>query len=136
MRNDFSTGGVVTDSEGRVAIIRTTSPDGRAVWGLPKGHLKKRETALSAAVRETQEETGLVVRARTAEPAASIAYSFVAADGEQVHKQVDFYCMDAIGGDPACHDDEVDEVALLPLDDAVGRLTYPNEQRVLLDLLG
>jgi 8-oxo-dGTP pyrophosphatase MutT (NUDIX family) len=135
MRNDFSVGGVVTDPAGRVAIIRTTGPDGEPVWGLPKGHLKRGETAPHAAVRETQEETGLLVRACGDGPAGSIEYSFVSAQGDAVHKRVDFYRMEAVGGDPNRHDDEVEEVALLTVADAVERLTFPNERRLLADLL-
>jgi len=52
MPTDFSVGGVVTDPNGRVALIRTTSLKGDLVWGLPKGHPKVGEAALAAAVRE------------------------------------------------------------------------------------
>ena len=136
MRNDFSAGGVVTDAAGRVAVIRTAGPNGEPVWGLPKGHLKKDETARDAAIRETQEETGLLVQADPGGPAGSIAYSFVARDGERVNKRVDFYRMQAIGGDPAKHDHEVLEVAVLPPAEARQRMSYENERRLLDAVLG
>ena len=136
MRSDFSAGGVVTDAAGRVAIIRTTSAIGDQVWGLPKGHLKKDEDALAAAVRETQEETGLMVRVMATEPAGSIEYSFVARDGQRVDKRVDFYRMEAVGGDPTRHDDEVEEVVLLPPATAREWLTFDNERRLLQEVLG
>lgn len=131
MRNDFSVGGVVTDSGGRVALIRTTNLKGAAVWGLPKGHLKPGELPLDAALREVREETGLEVTAASDKPAAGIDYWFVAKDGERVHKRVDFYRMEAVGGDPSGHDDEVEEVAMLDPAAARARLTYGNEQSVL-----
>ncbi len=136
MRSDFSAGGVVTDAGGRVAIIRTTSASGEPVWGLPKGHRKNHEDAPTTAVRETQEETGLIVRLQAPEPAGSIEYTFVASDGEAVHKRVDFYRMEAVGGDPSLHDHEVEEVALLPLGEAKDRLTFENERRLVEDVLG
>ena len=135
MRNDFSVGGVVTDAGGRVALIRTTNLKGDQVWGLPKGHPKAGELPLAAALREVREETGLDVTPAGDEPAAGIDYWFVAKDGERVHKRVDFYRMEAVGGNPADHDDEVEEVALLDPIAARARLTYGNEQGVLDDAL-
>ncbi len=131
MRNDFSVGGVVTDPDGRVALIRTTSLKGALVWGLPKGHPHVGEDPLAAATREVQEETGLQVIVPIPEPAARIDYWFVAKDGVRVHKRVDFYRMEAVGGDPSHHDDEVEEVALLDPTEARARLTYENERAVL-----
>jgi ADP-ribose pyrophosphatase YjhB (NUDIX family) len=131
MRNDFSVGGVVTDSSGRVALIRTTNLKGARVWGLPKGHPKAGELPVGAALREVSEETGLEVTAASDKPAAGIDYWFVAKDGERVHKRVDFYRMEAVGGDPRDHDDEVEEVALLDPTEARTRLTYGNERTVL-----
>lgn len=131
MRNDFSVGGVVTDSSGRVALIRTTNLKGDPVWGLPKGHPKPGELPLAAAMREVREETGLEVTATGDAPAAAIDYWFVARDGERVHKRVDFYRMAALGGNPQDHDDEVEEVALLDPIAARARLSYGNEQVAL-----
>ncbi len=51
------------------------------------------------------------------------------------HKRVDFYRMEAVGGNPDDHDDEVEEVALLDPIAARARLTYGNEQGVLDDAL-
>lgn len=131
MRNDFSVGGVVIDPQGRVALIRTVNLKGNHVWGLPKGHPKAGEPPVAAAVREVQEETGLEVHVPSDAPVASIDYWFVAPDGETVHKRVEFFRMDAVGGDPANHDDEVDEVALLPPSEARRRLSHDNERAVL-----
>lgn len=131
MRNDFSVGGVAVDSDGRVALIRTTSLKGNLVWGLPKGHPKAGEDAVQAAVREVEEETGLRVAVPGAVPTAEIDYWFVAGDGEKVHKRVEFYRMEVVGGDPADHDNEVEEVALLEPAEARARLTYENERAVL-----
>jgi 8-oxo-dGTP pyrophosphatase MutT (NUDIX family) len=136
MRNDFSVGGVVTDPEGRVALIRTTNLAGAVVWGLPKGHPKKGESDLEAAQREVEEETGLLVVFHEPPMMARIEYWFVARDGERVHKRVDFYRMEAIGGSPDDHDDEVEEVALLNQSAARAALTYKNEQTALDEVLG
>ena len=131
MRNDFSVGGVVTDPEGRVALIRTTSLAGAAVWGLPKGHPKPGETDLEAAKRETEEETGRTVVFYEPLVKTGIDYWFVARDGERVHKRVDFYRMLAVGGSPEDHDDEVEEVALLEPSAARATHTHEKEKAVL-----
>ncbi len=136
MRNDFSVGGVVTDPEGRVALIRTTNLAGAPVWGLPKGHPKTGETDLEAARREVEEETGLTVAIPEPFTMARIEYWFVARDGERVHKRVDFYPMSAVGGSTDNHDDEVEEVALLDPVAARSALTYENERVALDEVLG
>ena len=49
----------ILDSEGRILLVRR-SDDGR--WCLPCGWVEPNESPAEAAVRETREETGLVVR--------------------------------------------------------------------------
>lgn len=135
MRTDFSAGGVVTDGAGHVALIRTTNLSGDSVWGLPKGHPKKGESPAAAAVRETQEETGLRVELDPTVPTATIDYSFEDTHGELVRKHVVFYRMRAVGGDTGDHDHEVHEATLLPPAEARRRLSYDNERYVLDELL-
>jgi 8-oxo-dGTP pyrophosphatase MutT (NUDIX family) len=131
---EFSAGGVVTDSEGQVAIIATRNLKGERVWGLPKGHPRPGESLLEAAVREVEEETGLEVRPLSSEPAARIEYWYVRA-GRRIHKQVAYFRMTATGGDGSGHDSEVEQVVLLPFSEARERLTYQNERRLLEEVL-
>ena len=112
MRNDFSVGGVVTDSNGRVALIRTTNLNGDLVWGLPKGHPKAVSSDLGRLSGKSRRKPA-ASRGQTSPRQARIDYWFVAKDGQRVHKRVDFYAMQAVGGSPDDHDDEVEEVALL-----------------------
>lgn len=135
MRNDFSVGGVATDDQGRVALIRTNNLRGQLVWGLPKGHPEPGENPLDAARREVEEETGMTVEIIGSKPSSSVEYWFVDRAGERVHKRVDFYRMRQTGGDPANHDDEVEEVALISPAEAMERLTYANERAALADAL-
>ena len=135
MRNDFSVGGVATDSEGRVALIRTKNLRGVPVWGLPKGHPQPGEDPIATARREVEEETGLIVEVIGSQPCSTVEYWFVDKSGERVHKRVDFYRMRRTGGDPSGHDHEVDEVALVEPAEALVRLTYANERAALLDAL-
>ena len=56
MRWVRAAGGIVTDAEGRMLLIRR---GGR--WDLPKGKVEAGETLLQAALREVEEETGVKV---------------------------------------------------------------------------
>ena len=62
---ETSAGGLVVDlggSPARAAIIARVNRAGRVEWCLPKGHLEAGETPEQAAVREIEEETGVVAR--------------------------------------------------------------------------
>lgn len=54
MRWVRAAGGVVTDSEGSMLLIRRNNR-----WDLPKGKVEPGETLLQAALREVEEETGI-----------------------------------------------------------------------------
>ena len=98
------------------------------VWTLPKGTPRSGETIEQVAVREVQEETGLVVRLIAY--IGSISYSFVR-DQVRYQKQVRHFLMEAIGGDTSLHDHEYDVVEWFPLSEACRRLTYQNEVNIL-----
>ncbi len=51
----------ITD-DGRVVLLRRGFEPGRGLWAQPGGFLEVDETVSEAAIRETYEETGLVVR--------------------------------------------------------------------------
>jgi 8-oxo-dGTP diphosphatase len=53
--------GAVIVEEGRVALVRRGHPPLAGEWSIPGGVLEVGETLRAAAVRETQEETGLTV---------------------------------------------------------------------------
>ncbi len=130
---EFSAGGVVLrrDAGGapEVALIAT---HGRTRWGLPKGALRADESVDAGALREVREETGLT--AAISRELTPIDYWFWWGEsGKKVrhHKQVQFFLMQALGGDVGQHDDEVDEVRWFPLDEAIRRASYGSERGVL-----
>jgi 8-oxo-dGTP diphosphatase len=51
-------------SEGRVLMVRRRVSEGELSWQFPAGEVEPGETPDDAAVRESQEETGLTVRAK------------------------------------------------------------------------
>jgi 8-oxo-dGTP diphosphatase len=56
-------GAVIHDTAGRLLLIRRGREPGRGLWSLPGGRCEPGEDAAAAAVRETGEETGLIVTA-------------------------------------------------------------------------
>ena len=51
--------------------------------------------------------------------------------GVRHFKTVHFYLMQVVGGDTANHDGEYDVVEWFPIGEALRRLSYPNEARVV-----
>ena len=130
-RFEHSAGGVVYRREGgrvEVALASRRTRRGGLVWGLPKGAVEEDERPEDAAVREVKEETGLEAGIR--ESLVDISYWFVW-EGVRVHKQVLFFLMDAVGGDVADHDFEMEEVRWFPAEKAQHKATYPSEKDVL-----
>ena len=63
-RNDIRCGGIILDPTFKFTIIilnRLSMLGGNPKWGLPKGHLSSNETYAQCAIREIEEETGLVL---------------------------------------------------------------------------
>ncbi len=132
---EHSAGGVVLTADGRLVVVQARNLAGRPVVTLPKGLLEAGEQAIEAARREVTEETGLEVRAADRARAGVVEYWFVR-DRVRVKKRVDFFRFTVTGGDPALHDDEVDEVVILEPLAAIGKLTYPAEREVVSKALG
>ena len=98
------------------------------LWCLPKGTPEAGESMEQTAIREVQEETGLLVKATG--QLAPIEYWFTF-NGVRYHKQVHHWLMEPIGGDIASHDHEFDEVRWIPISDAPTMLTYAGERNVV-----
>ena len=128
-----SAGGLVYDDrpDGRwVVLISRRNAAGQLQWTLPKGGLEDGEDLESAAVREVEEETGL--RSEITGKLGVVDYWFVwRPDEVRYHKYVHYYLMAFRSGTTDVHDDEAEDVAWLPFDQAVARLTHPNERRLV-----
>ncbi|WP_240430714.1 NUDIX hydrolase [Mycobacterium shigaense] len=92
-------------------------------WSLPKGKVDPGETAPMAAVREVLEETGqhCVLGRRL----VSVSYPI-----EQGVKKVYYWAARSIGGEFA-PGKEVDELIWLPVDEAMRKLDYAQDRKVL-----
>jgi 8-oxo-(d)GTP phosphatase len=96
-------------------------------WSFPKGKLDRGEHALSAAVREVEEETGL--RVRLGRPLSDQHYP-VNGRGKLVH----YWVARVVGDDDVSAylvNSEIDEVVWVSLERAHEMLTYPRDQKTL-----
>jgi 8-oxo-dGTP pyrophosphatase MutT (NUDIX family) len=126
-----SAGGIVVRYESGLPWLvvgsRRRERDGRT-WTLPKGTPNQGESREQTALREVQEETGLVVRI-TGE-LDSIEYWFVQS-GTRIHKTVHYFLMEPVGGELADHDHEFDEVRWITFDSAGTMLTFETERALV-----
>jgi 8-oxo-dGTP diphosphatase len=116
----LAAGGIVFRDHGRLLVAVVQLRKYRH-WVLPKGKLKRKERARTAAKREVLEETGHKVELQ--EFLGAISYE---TNGRP--KVVQFWRMQAVGNpvrDPAS---DIKEVRWLSIKKAVKTLTYPREQ--------
>ncbi len=130
-REERSAGGVVIRRVGHsvdVLLIR----DPYENWGLPKGHVERRESAEDAALREVLEETGLVCRV-VGEALQTIDW-FFRDKGVLVHKFCQFYLMESSDGEPVPATGEgISDCRWFPLDVAIREITYSNAREVIVE---
>jgi len=105
-----------------VAVVHRPKYDD---WSLPKGKRDPGETDEQTAVREVDEETGL----RCALGPELLPTRYVDRRGRP--KVVRYWKMNVVGSRPFEPNDEIDQLAWLPLDEAVRRLSYPYDAAVL-----
>ena len=92
-------------------------------WSLPKGKVDPGETEPVTAVREVLEETGYA--SELGRRLTAVSYPL-----ESGVKHVRYWAARAVGGEFIAND-EVDELAWLSLADALKRLQYPHDRKVL-----
>ena len=123
---EYSAGGVVFNN-GQCLIIRAKNLQGRIVWTFPKGHVAQHETSEQAALREVEEETGWRCQIKGELPPSEYWFQ---REGHRIKKTVRWFYMSPI---EKCRepDEEVEEVAWVPLSEASSRLTYPKDRITL-----
>lgn len=94
-------------------------------WSFPKGKLDKGESSLHAALREVEEETGLVCE--VGDEIAPARYI----DGKGRLKEVRYWIMHVVGSRPWAPGDEVDRRLWVPVDDAASLLSYAHDRELL-----
>lgn len=127
---EYSAGGLVFDSLGRVAIIARHSRSGHLEWCLPKGHIEKGETPQQTAVREIREETGIL--GEIVDSIATIDYWFTGTS-QRVHKLVHHFALRYLSGEISVlgdPDHEAEEARWVDFSELNNILSYPNERKI------
>jgi 8-oxo-dGTP pyrophosphatase MutT (NUDIX family) len=128
MRDEHSSGGAVISFRDGAPFVALIATRGRTRWGLPKGAVSEGETSEQAALREVNEETGLV--ANIVKPLDTIEY-FFRASGTLIRKRVDFYLMMYASGELVPQLSEVDDVEWVALPEAIQRASFDSEKKLL-----
>ena len=139
MKFEFSAGGVVYKKyTGRIFVLLAQHGQHHG-WVFPKGLIgdtplrqgfegqAKKETKEETAIREVEEETGVV--AKIIEPLEPVQYWYKWEDDLR-KKTVYYFIMEYISEDINNKDDEMENVEWLPIDEVEKRLTYPSDKKV------
>jgi 8-oxo-dGTP diphosphatase len=125
-----SAGGVVYKREGQRTKICLVSKKNGRIWALPKGRLDPGETPEQTAHREILEETGHL--AKVGAMIDEIHYYFFLNENQTYyHKTVTFYVMKILEENSQQRDQEADEVSWFDFPEALRKLSYLNEKKIL-----
>lgn len=127
-----ASGGVVyRRTGGRVQVLVAEQRDrvhGHPTLRLPKGKLEPGETSRDAALREVEEETGVV--GRIVGDLEEVRYAYRDERGP-VRKVVRFYLMEYLSGEPRPADGEMERVFWCDPEEASRTLSFETERRVM-----
>jgi 8-oxo-dGTP pyrophosphatase MutT (NUDIX family) len=118
-------GGVVWRHEGDQMLVAIVHRPRYGDWSLPKGKLDPGESWEEAALREVEEEVGLVCELDQELP--TVFYT----DHKGRSKAVRWWAMEIVEDNGFEPDEEVDELRWVSLADAAQMLTYPTDRSTL-----
>lgn len=127
MDKELSAGGVVA-REGKLLLVKVCNLKGEEVWTFPKGHLDKGETALEAALREVEEETGW--KCRSLGPLTTVGYKFTR-QGRLVDKKVKWFRMAPVEKTGKPDETEIMKAEWVAAAACRKRLKYPSDLKIL-----
>ncbi len=102
-------------------------------WGFPKGHPEHGENAISAALREVKEETGVAVEIVDAEKSYTEEYEIQ--HGQLITKKRVTYFVGLGEGVLVAQEGEIREARWVPVEAAAQLLTFQSSRTILQSLL-
>ena len=130
----LAAGGIVIDTgtgTPRILLVHRPRYDD---WSFPKGKLDPGETFERAALREVEEETGLVCR--IIREVETMRYGYRTPNkGPIKPKVVHYFLMERVSGDIHVPVQEVDQAVWFDIDKAVLKLSYDRDRKLLASLL-
>lgn len=130
MKFEFSAGGIVVKKENNTTYILLAQHAQHHGWVFPKGLIgdtHKNEKKEETAVREVEEETGVLAKLGVSLTPVTYWYQF---EGEKRKKRVYYFLMEYISEDSAKKDDEMENVEWVPVEKVQEKLTYPSDKNV------
>lgn len=129
-KEKLAAGGVVIDrKDGAEALVLLVHRPRYDDWSFPKGGLHEGETFEQAALREVEEETGIVCLIKR--PLVVVHYRYRTRTGIERPKLVHYYLMEPAGGQIQPQEGEVDVAEWVSKDVALSKLSYQRDKEIL-----
>ncbi len=126
MKRKVAAGGIVIrsiDNRKQAILVQHNRHKG---WGFPKGHIDKGESPEEAALREVEEETGVLGTIVANLP--TTRYRFTNTKGTEIDKTVYWFLMRYQGIGHQTHSHEVADVRWVSLSEISGVLAFDNDR--------
>ncbi len=127
-RNPVPAAGVILVRDGCVLLVKRKFEPRAGWWCLPAGFMEAGETPEQSAVRELQEETGVIAQL------TGLFGVYAGFDDPRVRAVLILYTGDATGGEERAGDDAI-ELAWFPLDALPDELAFASHRQALAELV-
>jgi 8-oxo-dGTP pyrophosphatase MutT (NUDIX family) len=122
MTTEVSAGGIVYNTQSGQTLWLLVKHSGYHKWVFPKGRVEPGEDLQQTAVREVQEESGVVAKIIDEVPNSEhYIYTF---NGEKISKTVHYFLMEYVSGDIGDHDFETEDVQWVSVEDVMQMLGF------------
>ena len=129
MKREKSCGAVVFTRRGdQILYVLICSRQGS--YGFPKGHMERGETEQETAIREIREETGLNVTLLDGFRETDL-YTLHRSGRQSAMKLVVYFLAEYADQETRPQESEVSEVVLLPLEEALERVSFESARALL-----